>query len=123
MTTSALLGRGLHTPVCYVYLRMGVQTNLHTDVFLGAGHGAVGSKIGPGTVFSNPEARIIFLIFLKKIIYFWLHWVFDSARGLFLVVASRGYSVLWCFSWQWPFLLRSVGSRHSGFSSCSTGAL
>ena len=42
MTTSALLGRGLHTPVCYVYLRMGVQTNLHTDVFLGAGHGANG---------------------------------------------------------------------------------
>ena len=42
MTTSALLGRGLHTPVCYVYLRMGVQTNLHTDVFLGAGHGASG---------------------------------------------------------------------------------
>ena len=36
--------------------------------------------------------------------------------------ASRGYSSLRCvgFSLQWLLLLRSIGSRHAGFSSCST---
>ena len=58
------------------------------------------------------------------IIYFWLHWVFVAARGLSLVVASRAYSSLRCmgFSLQWPLLLRSMGSRHAGFNSCSTRA-
>ena len=27
---------------------------------------------------------------------FWLCWVFVAARGLSLVAASRGYSLLWC---------------------------
>ena len=31
--------------------------------------------------------------FLKKLIYFWLCWVFIAARGLSLVAASRGYSL------------------------------
>ena len=53
-------------------------------------------------------------------IYFWLHWVFVAARGLSLVVASGGYSLLWCmgFSLWWLLLLQSMGSRHTGFSSC-----
>ena len=36
-------------------------------------------------------------------IYFWLRWVFVAVCGLSLVVASRGYSSLWCmgFSLQW----------------------
>ena len=48
-----------------------------------------------------------FIDFLLKnrfyFIYFWLHWVFVAARGLSLVVASRGYSSLWCvgFSLWW----------------------
>ena len=56
--------------------------------------------------------------------YFWLHWVFVAAHGLSLVVASRGYSSLWCvgFSSQWLLLLRSTGSRHAGFSSCGAWA-
>ena len=43
------------------------------------------------------------LFFINLFIYFWLHWVFIGARGLSLVVASRGYSSLWCvcFSLQW----------------------
>ena len=63
--------------------------------------------------------------FLKKIIYFWLRWVFVAARGLSLVVASRGYSSLWCagFSLLWFLLLPSTGSRHTGFSSCGSRAL
>ena len=55
---------------------------------------------------------------------FWLHWVFIVARGLSLVVASGGYSSLWCtgFSLRWLLLLQSMGSRRVGFSSCSTQA-
>ena len=34
-----------------------------------------------------------FLIFIY-LLYFWLCWVFLAARGLPLVVASRGYSVV-----------------------------
>ena len=44
--------------------------------------------------------------------------------GFSLVVASRGYSSLWCtgFSLRWLLLLWSTGSRCSGFSSCGTWA-
>ena len=42
----------------------------------------------------------------------------------FLIVASRGYSLLRCvgFSLWWLLLLRSMGSRYVGFSSCGTWA-
>ena len=55
-----------------------------------------------------------------SIVYFWLHWVFVAARGLSLVAASGGYSWLQCvgFSLRWLLLLRSMGSRRAGFSSC-----
>ena len=38
---------------------------------------------------------------------FWLRWVFVAVRGLSLVVASRGYSLLRCvgFSLWWLLLL------------------
>ena len=69
---------------------------------------------------------LFFLINLYtfKFIYFWLHWVFVAARGLSLVVVSGGYSSLWCagFSLQWLLLLRSTGSRRTGFSSCGMQA-
>ena len=62
---------------------------------------------------------------LKKInyFYFWLCWVFVAARGLSLVVASGGYSSLWCagFSLQWLLLLRSTGSRHAGSVVVASG--
>ena len=65
--------------------------------------------------------------FFPKFIYysFWLCWVFVAARGLSLVVASRGYSSLRCagFSLWWLLLLRSTGSRCTGFSSCGSRAL
>ena len=68
------------------------------------------------------------LDFLKKFIlfiYFWLRQVFDAARGLSLVAASRGYSLLRYagFSLRWLPLLRSKGSRRAGFSSCGSQAL
>ena len=49
----------------------------------------------------------LFILFIS----FWLCWVFVASRGLSLVAASGGYSSLWC-----------AGSRHVGFSSCSTQA-
>ena len=57
-------------------------------------------------------------------IYFWLCWVFVAARRLSLVAVHRGYSSLRCagFSLQWLLLLRSTGSRPTGFSSCGTWA-
>ena len=53
-----------------------------------------------------------------------LLWVFIVACGLSLVVVSGGYSSLrWAgFSLQWLLLLRSMGSRYVGFSSCGTWA-
>ena len=62
---------------------------------------------------------------INLFIYFWLCWVFVAARRLSLVVASRGYSSLRCvgFSLRWLLLLRSMGSRHMGFSSCGSWAL
>ena len=64
-------------------------------------------------------------LFIYVFIYFWLHWVFVAAHGLPLVAASGGYSLLWCkgFSLLWLLLLRSMGSRCAGFSSCGTWAL
>ena len=62
-------------------------------------------------------------LFLKILfIYFWLCWVFVAACGLSLVAVSGCYSLLRCagFSLQWLLLLRSTGSRCTGFSNCGT---
>ena len=55
------------------------------------------------------------LIFFFLIKYFWLCWVFVAVRGLSLV-ASGGFSSLWCagFSLWWLLLLWSSGSRCAG---------
>ena len=47
-----------------------------------------------------------------------------AVRGLSLVAASRVYSSLRCagFSLRWLLLLRSMGSRCAGFSSCGEWA-
>ena len=65
-----------------------------------------------------------FIILIDFIFFFWLHWVFIATCGLSLVAVSGGYSSLQYvgFSLQWLLLLRSTGSRHAGFSSCSTRA-
>ena len=60
--------------------------------------------------------------FKNNFTYFWLCWVFVALCRLSLVAASMGYSSLQCagFSLRWPLLLGSMGSRHTGFSSCHT---
>ena len=76
------------------------RTPLHVVAFTCVGHCAV------------------FILF----IYLWLRWVFIAVCGLSLVVVSGGCTSLQCayFSLQWLLLLRSMGSRRAGFSSCGT---
>ena len=64
-------------------------------------------------------------IFYKFIvfIYFWLCWVFVALRGLSLVGASGGYSLLWCVGFSLWWLLLLQGTRCAGFSSCGSWAL
>ena len=56
---------------------------------------------------------------------FWLHWVFVAVCRLSLIAASGGYSSLRCSGFPlWRLLsLWSMGSRHTGFSSCGSRAL
>ena len=76
----------------------------------------------------RPHLTLLFLfLFFNLFIlfsYFWLRWVFVAVRGLSLVATSRGYSLLRCmgFSLWWFLLLRSTGSRCTGFSTCGTPA-
>ena len=67
---------------------------------------------------------IYLFIYLLIYLFLWLCWVFVSARGLSLVAASEGYSLLRYagFSLQWLLLRWSTGSRHTGFSSCGIRA-
>ena len=73
-------------------------------------------RLGKGVVLITAFkfAKNFFFNIFKKFylfIYFWLRWVFIAARGLSLVVASGGYS-----------LLQSTGARLVGFCSCGTWA-
>ena len=77
----------------------------------------------------HQESPHICLYFILKIFYlfnfFGLRLVFIAACGLSLVAASGGYSSLQCtgFSMRWLLLLRSMGSRRVGFSSCGSWPL
>ena len=72
----------------------------------------------------NLDLKFFFFNKFILFIYFWLHWVFIASHRLSLVAASGGFSSLWCegFSLRWLLLLRSMGSRHTGFSSCGSQA-
>ena len=66
-----------------------------------------------------------FFFLINLLIYFWLSWVFVAACRISLVAASGGYSSLRCvgFSLRRLLLLRTTGSRHTGFSSWGSRAL
>ena len=75
--------------------------------------------------YSEPQEFILRMPIMT--LFFWgggLHWVFVAVRGLSLVAASGGHSLLRCvgFSSRWLLLSRSTGSRQEGFSSCGTRA-
>ena len=63
-------------------------------------------------------------LFLKNVIYYWLCWIFVAVSGLSLAESRGGCSLVAVhrFLMQWLLLLQSMGSRHVGFSSCSTRA-
>ena len=67
-------------------------------------------------LYTTLQSTFFFLIFIYLFIYFWLCWVFVSARGLSLVAASGGHSSSQCagLSLSQRLLLRSTGSRHAG---------
>ena len=73
-------------------------------------------------------ASYCFIFFLIKKIYLFLTFGCVGSSLLhadfLLVVASRGYSSLWCtgFSLRWLLLLWSTGSRCLGFSCCGLRA-
>ena len=100
---------------------------LHPPLALNLGKSSV---LFPHFFFFYKIFKNIFILFI--IIYFWLHWVFVTALGFSLVVASRGYSLLRCegFSLWWLLLLWSTSSRRTGsvavargLSSCGSRAL
>ena len=86
----------------------------------GRGYGDVCIHIADSLFLKNILKINLFILFIS----FWLRWVFIAACRLSLVVASGGYSSLWCTgsSLQWLLLLQSMSSRCMGFSSCGTWA-
>ena len=62
-------------------------------------------------------------VFIYLFIYLWLSWVFISAQGLSLVVASGGHSSSRCASLSpsRPLPLRSTGSRRTGSAIVANG--
>ena len=75
--------------------------------------------------FPPAHYKNFYFIYLFILFYFWLCWVFVAAHRLSLLEVSGGYSLLQCmgFSLRWLLLLRSMGSRCAGFSSCGSWAL
>ena len=91
--------------------------NLHTVLHSGC---TIPTNRVVGFPFLHTLSSICFLFFFLNFlyIYFWLCGVFIAVRGLSLVAASGGYSLLRCasFSLRWLLLVQSMGSRHVGFS-------
>ena len=78
-----------------------------------------GIEVFSATLFKIASAVIpsfFFFNFIYLFIYLWLCWVFVSARGLSLVVASGCHSSSRCagLSLSRPLLLRGTGSRRAG---------
>ena len=73
------------------------------------------------TVGRKPKALVVYLqVRITSGLKASLLCVFVAMHRLSLVVASGGYSLLWCLGFSLRWLLSwSSDSRHTGFSSCS----
>ena len=120
----------MHIYLC-VYTHTHTHTHTHTRIFcvrssIAGQLDCVHILVIINSATMNIGVHVSFkkYIYIYIYIYFCLRWVFVAACGLSLVVASGGYSSLWCagFSLRWLLLLQSMGSRCSGFSSCGTWA-
>ena len=75
--------------------------------------------------------RVLLFFFFNLFFYFWLCWVFVAVCGLSLVMASGGYSSLWCAASHcsgFSCRARALGTQASvvmtcGLSSCGSWAL
>ena len=54
----------------------------------------------------EPVSELFFKLLLISLFYIWLHWVLVASRGLSLVSASRGYSLVAVHG------LRAAGAAH-----------
>ena len=83
---------------------------------------------------ASPLTQLILPTFPASFLFFLINlfiYLFLAALGLCCCVrassscSERGYSSLWCagFSLRWLLLLRSMGFRRAGFSSCGSRAL
>ena len=84
----------------------------------------------PVCVYAHVYMAFYFCFFFLKFIYlfiYWLSWVFVAACGFSLVVASRGYSLLWCAGFSccgaWALGTQASGVVARGLSSCGSRAL
>ena len=111
-----------------VHIQTFLQRKLISNAFAQQCHVKL-IQVNDKLVFSNMacfplhrRAQVLSRLLRILFIYFWLCWVFVAARGLSLVAASGVSSSLRCagFSLRWLLLLWSMGSRHTGFSSCRT---
>ena len=84
----------------------------------------------PLLIFTTALSRSMMTCFIYLFIYLFYLFIFGCVgssllhAGFSLVAASGGYSSLWCagFSQRWLLLLRSMGPRRAGFSSCGMWA-
>ena len=126
--TCALIPRSLKTSWC----RSRAARTAACCTLCGDGRGQRPGRArpGPGGPFlhllpGHSSCLATVLAFFSLFLKFVFGCIFVAARGLSLVAASRGYSSLQCagFSLWWLPLLRSTGSRPTGFSSCGSRAL
>ena len=57
-------------------------------------------------------ACLLAYLFICLFVCLWLHWVFVAARGLSLVVASGGYSLLQCAGFSFLISVASLVAEH-----------
>ena len=83
-----------------------------------------GSRGPPGALLPLLVCLLLPFFLTKLFIYLFFGCIGSSLlHAGFLVAVSRGYSSLWCTGLlRWLLLLRSMGSRHTGFSSCGMQA-
>ena len=116
MWASVVVARGLQSAGSVVVAH-GLSCSTACGIFLDQG-------LDPCPLHWQADSFFFSFLYIYLFIYFWLCWVFVAVHRLSLVAASGGYSSLRCagFSLRWLLLLWSMGSRHTGFSSCSTWA-
>ena len=127
--TPSFLLPGITSRINYVHPSKSLALALLLGITFRASPGVwhlfrVSVETPPVEIGRESNKMYIYIFLINLFTYFQLCWVFVAAHGLSLIATSGGYSSLQCvgFSLRWLLLLRSMGSRHAGFSSCGTRA-